>query len=105
MSRSVALFLLVVASTLSNCYRNLGTTPEIVKTEISAALHTGDDAESIERYLAQRNLAFSYDRFSNRYQSIIRDSESNFHAITIYILLDAQKRYVGVEVRDSYTLP
>lgn len=105
MSRFPRFFLLAAASTLVGCSGGLDTTPEAVEAEISAALHKGADAEAIERYLEQRNLAYSYDRFSNRYQAIIRDPESNAHAITIHILLDDQKRYEDVEARDSYTLP
>jgi hypothetical protein len=106
MSRFIGFFFsLGAASTLMSCSSGLNTTPEAIEAEISAALHKGASAEAIERYLDQRNLTFSYDRFSNRYQTIIRDPESDAHAITIYILLDDQKRYADVEARDSYTLP
>ena len=105
MSRFIGFFLLVAASAVMGCSGGVDTTPEAVEAEISAALHKGDSAEAIERYLEQRNLPFSYDRFNNRYQSIIRDPDSNAHAITILVLLDDQKRYVDVEARDSYTLP
>jgi hypothetical protein len=106
MSRLIGFFLVMAASSaLTGCSGGLDTTPEAVEAEISAALHKGDGVEAIERYLEQRNLPFSYDRFANRYQSIIRDPRSNAHAITIHILLDDQKRYVDVEARDSYTLP
>ncbi len=105
MSRFIGFFSLVAASTVVGCFGGLDTTPEAVEAEISAALHKGASPEAIERYLEQRNLTFSYDRFTNRYQSIIRDPESDAHAITIYVLLDDQKRYADVEARDSYTLP
>jgi hypothetical protein len=106
MSRFIGFLLLVTASSaLTGCSGGLDTTPEAVEAEISAALHKGASAQAIERYLEQRNLTFSYDRFTNRYQSIIRDPESNAHAITVYVLLDDQKRYADVEARDSYTLP
>lgn len=105
MSRFIGCFALVAASTLVGCSGGLDTTPEAVEAEVSAALHEGASADAIERYLEQKNLTFSYDRFANRYQSIIRDPESDAHAITIYVLLDDQRRYVDVEVRDSYTTP
>ena len=105
MIRSIVLLLLATASALSGCSRGLETTPEAVEAEISAALPMGADAVAVEKYLEHRNLAFTYDRLSNRYQSIIRDPESDAHAITIHIFLDAQKRFAGLDARDSYTLP
>ncbi len=88
---------------VSGCLPTLDTTPEKVEAEITAALKPGDSAEAIETYLRKRELEFSYDRFANRYQAIIRHPDSNFHAITIHILLDAQKRFAAVEADDSYT--
>ena len=105
MSRFIGFCSLMAASTLVGCAGGLDTTPAAVEAEISAALHKGASAEAIERYFEQRNFPFSYDRFANRYQSIIRNPESDAHAITIYVLLDDEKRYVDVEARGSYTLP
>ncbi len=87
---------------LSGCLFTLDTTPEEVEVEISSALKPGDNTEAIEQYLRKRGLEFSYDSFGNRYQAIIRHPKSNFHAITIHILLDSNNNYVGVEVNDSY---
>ena len=103
MTSRAAVFLLVTAPFLSGCFPTLDTTPEEVEADISSALKPGDAAETIEAYLRKRGLGFSYDRFANRYQAIIRHPDSNFHAITIHILLDPQKRYAGVEADDSYT--
>lgn len=60
-------------------------------------------SKAIESYLNSKNILFTYDKYANRYQGIIRDQDSDFHAITIYIVLDNQKKYVKVEVNDSYT--
>ena len=87
----------------SGCFRMLDTTADVVETEISSALKSGDNVEAIEGYLRKRGLAFSYNRFANRYQAIIRHPESDFHAITIHILLDSEKHFKGVEANDSYT--
>ncbi|MET0987699.1 MAG: hypothetical protein ABW034_20070 [Steroidobacteraceae bacterium] len=105
MTRFIVLLLFATASTMSGCSQGLETSPEAVEAEISAALPKGADAVAIEKYLEQRSLAFTYDRFANRYQSIIRDPESDARAITIDILLDAQKRFAGVDARESHTLP
>ena len=96
---------LAVAILLVGCSRSLDTTPEEIEAELLAALGQGANTEAIESYLRERKLPFSYDRFSNRYQSIIRDPNSDAHAITIYISLDAEGRLAGVEARDSYTMP
>lgn len=103
MARLVFVFLLSVGLLMSGCLPKLDVTPEKVEAEISSVLKPGDNAEAIEGYLRKRGLEFSYDKFSNRYQAIIRHPESNFHAITIHILLDSQKRFTGVEANDSYT--
>jgi hypothetical protein len=90
---------------LFGCSRSPDTTPQEVEAELLAALGHGASTQAIESYLRQRKLPFSYDRFSNRYQSIIRDPDSDAHAISIYISLDTDGRFAGVEVRDSYTMP
>jgi len=74
-----------------------------VKANIVQELKVGDDSKTIENYLNSQNISFTYDKHTNRYQGIIRDQESNFHAVTISIVLDKQQRYVKVDVNDSYT--
>lgn len=88
---------------VSACFQTLDTTPEQVAADVATALKGGASSEDIEAYLRSRSIGFSYDRFTNRYQATIRHPESNFHAITIHILLDSQKRYASVEAEDSYT--
>lgn len=96
--------LLGLALLLSGCFSTLDATTEQVEAEFSSALKPGAPSPEIEAYFQSRSLGFSYDQFSNRYQSIIRHPDSNFHAITIHVLLDQQKRYVSVDAEDSYTL-
>jgi hypothetical protein len=105
MIRWIAPLFFLAVGALLGCSSGLETTPEALEAEISAALPKGADAVKIEAYLKQRKLPFTYDGFSNRYQSIVRAPASDAHAITIHILLDSQKRFAGVEARDSYTLP
>lgn len=52
-----------------------------VEQKINKELKPGDDAEKIEAYFKRDGLPVSYDEFSSRYQSIIRDTDSNYHAI------------------------
>ena len=76
-----------------------------VQVEFSAALKPGDSAEKIEAFLGNRGLGFSYDEFQNRYQAVIRSEKTDFHAIQIYVNVDAEKRFLSVEAFDSYTMP
>jgi hypothetical protein len=88
---------------LFGCEQKPEVTSKLVKANILQALKVGDDATTIESYLTSQNISFTYDKYTNRYQGIIRDQDSNFHAITISIVLDKQQRYVKVDVNDSYT--
>jgi hypothetical protein len=81
------------------------TSAQQVRVELQASLKPGDSDAAIQQFFKQRGLGFSYDRFSNRYQSIIREPNSNFHAVVIYINVDREKRFVSGEARDSYTAP
>ena len=101
MTCKVALLSLLLL--VSACSSTLNTTPRQVEADVSAALKQGATTQEIEAYLRQRGLEFSYDKYANRYQAIIRQPQSTFNAITIHILLDEQKTYSGVEAEDSYT--
>ena len=98
-----ALVLLLVSP---GCVTEGTTNAKSVLTEINAALSKGDGPEVIEGYFKNRGLAASYDRFSNRYQSIIRNLGGPFdHAVVIYVYVDERKRLLRVETHDSYTGP
>lgn len=103
MSRRATVILLLAAFFLTGCFPTLERTPEKVVADISSTLKLGDPAETIEAYFREHGLQFSYNRVDNKYQAIIRHPDSNFHAISIHVLLDSQKRYAGVEANDSYT--
>ena len=82
-----------------------------VQNEINAALKPGDPSEKIEAYFNNerekqpvvRSLAFGYDRFQQRYGASMRSRTSNFHAITIYVNVDVDKKFKSVQVLDTYT--
>src|ERR1700720_1583719 len=67
-----------------------------VQAEFSAALKPGDSAEKVEAFLGNRGLDVSYDEFQNRYQAVIRSRKTDFHAIQVYVNLDAKKRFLSV---------
>ena len=78
------------------------TTAEVLN-QIEASLGPGDSSERIEAYFAQRGLGASFDRFQQRYQSIIRHPDSNYHAIVIYVYVDEDRRFTRAEAYDTYT--
>ena len=104
MNRDLLLTLLLTTIG-AGCGRGLDKTPDEVEAEVATALGKSADTDEIENYLLKRNLGFSYDRFANRYQAIIRDPSSDAHAITIYILLDGEGRFADVEAHESFTMP
>jgi hypothetical protein len=75
---------------------------------IGAELPQGSSPKSIEGFLERHELHYSYDRFSKRYQSIIRNASADprvDHAIVIYLYVDDAMNFTRAEVRDSYTAP
>lgn len=103
-SRLLILFA-VVGPTVLSCLPTLDTTPAEVVDEIHAHLQPGAPREAVEWYLAQAGFHYSFDRFANRYQAIIRHPDSSFHAISIYIYLSPEGFFERAEARDSYTFP
>lgn len=56
----------------------------------------------------KHDLPYSYDSFSKRYQSIIRNVSPDpkvDQAIVIHLYVDDEKRFTKEEVRDSFTAP
>lgn len=78
-----------------------------VKAMIAGGLSTGANRQEIEAFLIRHNLPYSFDRFQNRYQSIIRDApgKATDRAIVIYINLDESGRFASSEIRESFTMP
>jgi len=76
-----------------------------VESNFRTALKPGDSAEKIEEYFQSQQLGFSFDKYQDRYQSIIRSPSTDFHAIVIFVNVDAEKRFKSVQVQDSYTGP
>ena len=76
-----------------------------VQKDFEAALKVGDSSEKIEAVFKSRQLGASYDKYSNRYNSTMRSPKTDFHAISIVVHLDAERRFTSVEAFDSYTMP
>ena len=74
-----------------------------LRTEFEEQVAVGDDANLIEAALLDLGVSFSWDKFTNRYQGIIRHPSSNFHAIVIHVYVDKERRYESIDIHDSFT--
>ena len=77
-----------------------------VRSKIERELNVGDSAIEIEAFFKRFELEYSFNDLrkpNNHYSAIIRKGKSNYHAITIRIYVDQNKRFLYAEVRDSYT--
>lgn len=103
----IAIFFLA-ACVDSDQENTLKISKEQVEQLIKDGLSQGDSQSKIEQFLVDQGIVYSYDKYSSRYQGIIRDvsKESNFdQAIVIHIYVDDEKRFLDSEVRYSYTAP
>jgi hypothetical protein len=84
------------------------TSSKGIASAIEGKLSPGDDRSLIERVTAELGARCSLDTFNRRYQCIIRDPNPElpigYHAISIYLYLDEQNRFLRSEVRDSYSM-
>jgi hypothetical protein len=79
-----------------------------IRQLIADELQPGASSEAIELFFARNQITYSYDRFASRYQAIIRDVATGpgvDQAVVIHINVDAQRRFLSAEVRDSFTAP
>jgi hypothetical protein len=79
-----------------------------VRQLITDELEPGADSEAIEEFFKKNEITYSYNRFSSRYQAIIRDVATGpgvDQAVVIHVKVDDQRRFVSAEVRDSFTAP
>jgi len=95
---------LAAAPILSFAANDLPSSKQL-QNELQAALKVGDSKEKIESVLKDRSLRATYDKYSHRYQSIMRSPTTEAHAIVIYVNVDQERRFVYVETYDSYTAP
>jgi len=98
------------ASNRISLFSSIGICPTFVETSLDALngqllemLEVGDEATKIESALTSVGATYSWDRFQDRYQGIIRHPSSSFHAITISVYVDEQRRFKSIEVNDSFT--
>ena len=79
-----------------------------VRDLIAEEIVLGASSEAIEQFFEKHQITYSFDRFANRYQAIIRDVATGpgvDQAIVIHVHVDEDRRFLGAEVRDSFTAP
>ena len=79
-----------------------------VRELISKELAHGASSEAIEQFFDRHEITYSFDRFTNRYQAIIRVVATGpgvDQAVVIRVHVDEQRRFLGAEVQDSFTAP
>ena len=76
-----------------------------VKADLDSSIKPGDSSQKIEEQLVARSLPFSFDRYSSRYQSIIRGKTQSDRAVVIYINVNEDKQFLSCETHDSFTMP
>ena len=87
-------------------YTNDRVSVDTVRAMIDEDLSIGASTQEIESFFEQHGLANSFDRFQDRYQSIIRDvSPYSFidKSVRIYVHTDSERKFVRAEVFLSYT--
>jgi len=98
------------AHSRNSFFTNVGVCPPFVKTSVEGIkaefknkVTLGESKEAIEKAFNEMGLTYSWDRFQNKYNAIIRHPDSNFHAITIKVFVDENGKFKEIMVRDSFT--
>jgi hypothetical protein len=101
-----ARFLIAIAVTLLISCRDADETSRArVESELRSRLAVGDTSEKIERVLKEKNIPFSFDRFSSGYQARIDPKEKSKipRVISVWIHVDQTGRLTNIDVHNSYT--
>ena len=99
---------LFITSMLYACSSGCPLNASEVRNRLSEKLAVGDEREKIEAVLKKEGIGFSYNEYSNRYNSTIRDEEhcgrlSLYKALSLRIYLDDNNRLLRLTVKDSFT--
>lgn len=77
-------------------------TRELIERE----LEPGASRSDVEAFLERHSIEFAFDRHTSRIQAIIRDVAENpdiDQAVLIHLYFDEDGKFVGAEVKDSFT--
>jgi hypothetical protein len=102
--RRPAHLVLVAAASLGACAADAQVAAQ-VQVELNSSLTPGDSHQQIEAVLTAKKIGFTYDKYANRYQGIIRNESSYFRAVVVYVRVDADRRFLSAEAHDTYTAP
>ena len=104
LATAVVLLSVIVTGLLT---RSTAMTTDELQAYIDTHLSPGDSAEQIEQFLDENKWPYTYDRFSQRYQTGYPDGEVDTwyrkKAIAIYIYVNESKEYERAVVRAVYT--
>ena len=105
MRETTMTIMLLLAFTLSGCNGDcMRPKTEEVRNLFNRQLKVGDTREKVDEVLKKAGIGYSYDRFENRYQSTVYDSQCGPNqAASIYVYFDASNEITEVEVRETYT--
>ncbi len=79
---------------------------EEIEELIDSELYVGAPAEAIEAFFERHRIAYTYNKFGNRYRAIVRDVFPDLavvQSVVIRIDLDSERRFVGSDVSDHFT--
>ncbi|MDC8756043.1 hypothetical protein [Janthinobacterium fluminis] len=106
----VLMFLVIIAAVFlwkgRGSMGNCGRTAAELSIAANSELHVGSGGASVENFLLRKNIKYSYDEFSGRFQGIIRSEEngrSNGCAVVAHVYVDKDMRYIKSEFITSYT--
>ena len=96
---------LCMGLSLSACEGSCLKKSKEVQALLWSQLKVGDARTKIESVLNSAGIQYSYDEYSNRYQSNITDQCGSFESVIAYVYLDSASRMSRIEVFVSYTAP
>jgi len=100
----VGALLAMIAVIVSGCRDCIEPKFQEVKGLLDGKLKVGDTRERVEEVLKSAEIGYTYDRFSNRYQSTVRDARCEpYAAVSVYVNLDTSGKVSKVEVSKTYT--
>ena len=104
-SKTARLLIASAMTLLISCRDADETSRARVENELRSSLAVGDTSEKIERVLKEKNIPFSFDRFSSRYQARIdpKGKSKIPRVITVLIYVDQTGQLTNIDVRNSYT--
>ena len=92
---------LVMRASLGSAIERVQAKAQELNLRIESDLPPGASAEDIEVFLTRHEILFSYDRFQNRYQGIVRIDRGS--GVSVYLYVDSNKRFVRGEAQTYFT--